>query len=82
MTIKCAVVGQSNTLTLNGFFKALNETENVEIVRTARLGASPSVIGPYYIDDDFFNGCDYCIIDFCVVDMTAISYKKADLLVY
>ena len=68
----CGIIGQSNSIMRNGFFNKLRERNCIEISKSARLGASPSVIGPYLTDDVFFDGLDFCIIDLCVVDFAAI----------
>lgn len=71
MTVKCAVLGQSNSLTKAGYLSFLSAHPHIEIVRSAGLGASPSVIAPFFVDDEFFRGCEFCVIDLSVVDVPA-----------
>lgn len=71
MTVRCAVLGQSNSLAKSGYLGFLSAHPHVEIVRSAGLGASPSVIAPFFVDDGFFRDCDFCVIDLSVVDVPA-----------
>jgi hypothetical protein len=47
-------------------------------MRSACLGASPSVIGPYFLRDGFFADADYCLIDTCVVDFSVLQNETTD----
>ncbi len=69
----CSVIGQSNSIIRNGYFETAVANRYFEVGASARLGASPSVLGPYSVTGSFFNGSDFCIIDLCVVDSSALG---------
>lgn len=65
----------------DGFLWHLRKHPDISLKSTGLLGACPSALGPYCISSDqFFQGCDYCLIDLCVIDLTVINLKAADLL--
>ncbi|MBB4198746.1 hypothetical protein CCR94_08730 [Rhodoblastus sphagnicola] len=72
-------LGQSNSILHAGFLNKIKERKAARFLRSALVGASPSVIGPYYMDDGFFDGADYCLIDTCVVDLTVQKNNSTDL---
>ncbi len=79
MELRCAILGQSNSIKRDGFLYAVLNDPGIIVTRLGRLGASPSVIGPYFADDDFFATSDFCIIDLCVVDHSALAWSALDL---
>jgi hypothetical protein len=72
-------LGQSNSILRTGFLNAIKERGLARFLRSAMIGASPSVIGPYFMDDVFFEGADYCLVDTCVVDFSVLTNNTADL---
>ncbi len=73
MIVSCAVVGQSNSIIRDGFVDLLRRRGTVSIERMGRIGASPSILAPFFMSDEFLSGCDYCLLDFCVVDAAGIE---------
>jgi hypothetical protein len=65
---RCSVIGQSNTIYQAGWFGRLARSGAISVAGTARLGASPSVIGPYFGVDGAIFDADYVLIDTCVID--------------
>ena len=62
-----------------GYASFLSSSGEVSILRTACLGASPSVIAPFFVDDNFFIGCEFCIIDLSVIDQVSTSWLAYDM---
>src|ERR1700733_5592678 len=82
MTITCVIIGQSNSISKDGYAAFLENTPGIKVARKAVLGASPSVMAPMLVRDKFFDGASYCIIDFAVVDAAAagkMSYTYFDM---
>jgi hypothetical protein len=74
MSTKIAVLGQSNSILGAGFFnKFLERHQPIEVVAAGRVGASPSIIGPYFARHSFFRGAEYCIVDMCAIDFSLVS---------
>lgn len=72
--MKYAVIGQSNTLVKGNFVEHLRRFPQHQAVSVKRLGASYSIILPYFAaDPSFFNGAQFCIIDTCVVDSGMVA---------
>ena len=69
----CAVVGQSNSIIQGGFVDQLRRAGSLSFERMGRIGASPSILAPFFMTDEFLRGCDYCLLDFCVVDAAGID---------
>ncbi|MGI4810459.1 MAG: hypothetical protein ACRYF2_20410, partial [Janthinobacterium lividum] len=73
MSVSCAVVGQSNSIIRGGFIDQLRRMGSVSIERMGRIGASPSILAPFFMTEGFLAPCDYCLLDFCVVDAAGIE---------
>jgi hypothetical protein len=74
MSVKVAVLGQSNSILKDGFFnKFLDKHQPIEVTAMGRIGASPSLLGPYFANESFFRGSEFCIIDMCVIDFSLLS---------
>lgn len=69
----CAVVGQSNSIIQGGFVDRLRRMGGVSVERMGRIGASPSILAPFFMTEAFLSGCAYCVLDFCVVDAAGIE---------
>ena len=46
---------------------------SVSVERMGRIGASPSILAPFFMTEGFLAGCEYCLLDFCVVDAAGIE---------
>jgi hypothetical protein len=68
MSHRVAIIGQSNSILLHGYATQLGRHAEVEIGHMGRLGASPSILLPFFGTPDFFAGHDFCIIDTAVMD--------------
>lgn len=79
MKIRCSVLGQSNSILNDGYFDYFAKHPSIEITRHGRLGASPSLLAPYFCEDAFFKDAEYCIIDLCVVDQVMNWAQAVDL---
>lgn len=73
MSVSCAVVGQSNSIIQGGFVDRLRRMGTVSLERMGRIGASPSILAPFFMTEGFLSACDYCLLDFCVVDAVGIE---------
>ncbi|WP_439922987.1 hypothetical protein [Nitrobacter sp. JJSN] len=74
MSTKVALLGQSNSILKDGFFnKFLEKHQPIEVTAMGRIGASPSLLGPYFAKESFFGGSEFCIIDMCVIDFSLLS---------
>ena len=73
MSVSCAVVGQSNSIIQGGFVDLLRRMGSVRFERLGRIGASPSILAPFFMTEGFLAGCEYCLLDFCVVDAAGIE---------
>ncbi|WP_338690353.1 hypothetical protein V5279_28775 [Bradyrhizobium sp. 26S5] len=74
MTTRIAILGQSNSILKEGFFnKFLDRHQPVEVVSMGRVGASPSLLGPYFAGRSFFRNAEFCIIDMCAIDYSLLS---------
>lgn len=74
MTTRTAILGQSNSVLKEGFFnKFLERHQPIEMVSMGRIGASASLIGPYFAGPSFFRNAEFCIVDMCVVDYSLLS---------
>ncbi len=67
---KCIVIGQSNSIIQDGFVDHLKNSGKVELIKMARIGASPSLICPYFIREGFFQKSKFAIFDLMVIDQT------------
>jgi hypothetical protein len=72
------VIGQSNSMANSSFVENIASREGVALKSPVRLGASPSIIGPYFVTDGFFAGIDFCLLDLCVVDRFALINKSVN----
>lgn len=79
MKIRCSVLGQSNSILTEGYFDYFSKHPSIEITKNGRLGASPSLLAPYFCEDSFFLDADYCIIDLCVIDQVMNWAHAVDL---
>ena len=78
--VRCAAIGTSNSIMEGCFLWHLMKQPDVSLISAGLLGASPSAIGPFFaLSDEFFQNCDYCLIDLCVIDLTVVDLKSADL---
>jgi hypothetical protein len=68
MAHRVAVIGQSNSILRNGFVAHLMQRPGIEIGHMGRIGASPSVILPFYAAPEWLAGHDFCILDVGVMD--------------
>jgi hypothetical protein len=68
MNKRVAVIGQSNAILGHGFVHQLGRQPGVELGNMARLGASPSILLPFFATRDFFAGHDLAIFDIAIVD--------------
>jgi hypothetical protein len=68
MDSRIAVIGQSNSIISTGFVHQLARLGGIEIGNMARLGASPSILLPFFGDDSFFEGHEFAIFDLAIVD--------------
>jgi hypothetical protein len=74
MSVKIAILGQSNSILKDGFFnKFLDKHQPIEVTARGRVGASPSLLGPYFAKESFFRGAAFCIIDMCVIDFSLLA---------
>lgn len=68
MKPRIAVIGQSNAILSTGFVHKLAAIEGLEIGNMARLGASPSILLPFFATPTFFAGHDFAIFDLAIID--------------
>lgn len=68
MAHRVAVIGQSNSILRNGFVAHLMQRPEIEIGHMGRIGASPSVILPFYAAPEWLAGHDFCILDVGIMD--------------
>lgn len=74
MTTRIAILGQSNSILKEGFFnKFLDRHQPIEVVSMGRVGASPSLLGPYFAGSSFFRNAEFCIVDMCAIDFSLLS---------
>ncbi|WP_157817281.1 hypothetical protein [Bradyrhizobium sp. SK17] len=72
--MRIAILGQSNSILKEGFFnKFLDRHQPIDVVSTGRVGASPSLLGPYFADRAFFRNAEFCIVDMCAIDFSLLS---------
>jgi hypothetical protein len=55
-----------------GYFSQLLSMGNIKMTGSCRLGASPSVIGPYFLNSTMLHSANFCIIDCCIMDYTLL----------
>lgn len=65
----CSIIGQSNSIYSAGYCGVLLRTGGIKLAGSGRLGASPSVIGPFFAADGALFDAEYVVIDCCVIDM-------------
>ena len=79
MSLSISILGQSNSILKAGFFqKCLDADVTIEVTSSGRIGASPSLLGPYFAQGDFFKGSEFCIVDTCVIDFSLLSANAID----
>lgn len=79
MSLSISILGQSNSILKAGFFqKFLDADDTIEVTSAGRIGASPSLLGPYFAQGDFFKGSEFCIVDTCVIDFSLLSANAID----
>ena len=76
--VNFCVVGQSNSIMADGFVAQVRRQSNHNMKASGRIGASPSVLGPFFLTDEFVSGCQFCLIDVCVVDAEAMHNGAID----
>ncbi|GKQ49704.1 hypothetical protein [Bradyrhizobium sp. Ce-3] len=79
MSMSISILGQSNSILKAGFFqKFLDADDTITVKSAGRIGASPSLLGPYFAQGDFFQGSEFCIVDPCVIDFSLLSANAID----
>lgn len=78
MRSKTAIIGQSNAILSNGFVHHLAQTEGIEIGNMGRLGASPSILLPYFASRSFFAGHAFAIFDLAISDQGFLWSQAID----
>ena len=79
MSLSISILGQSNSILKAGFFqKFLDADDTIAVKSSGRIGASPSLLGPYFAQGDFFQGAEFCIVDTCVIDFSLLSANAID----
>ncbi|MCC8977449.1 hypothetical protein [Bradyrhizobium acaciae] len=79
MSLNISILGQSNSILKAGFFqKFLDADDAIAVKSSGRIGASPSLLGPYFAQGDFFQGSEFCIVDTCVIDFSLLSANAID----
>lgn len=73
-----AVIGQSNAILSGGFVHHLAAHPDVTIGAMGRLGASPSILLPYFATPDFFEGQDFAIFDLAISDQGFLWAQAID----
>lgn len=68
MTHRLAIIGQSNSIRSRGFVHQLSRMPDIEIGHLGRIGASPSILLPFFAGDVFLRDHDFLVIDVAVVD--------------
>lgn len=81
MRMKYSVIGASNTLVRDNFIDQMREKfPQHEQVSLGRVGASTSVILPFFATDPaFFSGSQFCVVDVCVIDSGGYAKGVYDL---
>lgn len=79
--MKYSVIGQSNTLVKGNFVDQLREKfPQHEPMTLGRVGASTSVIIPFFAADKLFlSGSKFCVIDVCVIDAGMVAGGQLDI---
>jgi hypothetical protein len=78
MAYRVAVIGQSNSILQHGFVAHLMRRPEIEIGHMGRIGASPSVILPFYAAPEWLAGHDVCILDVGVMDYIFLGEGAID----
>ncbi|WP_404713053.1 hypothetical protein [Sphingomonas sp. MMS24-J13] len=73
-----AVIGQSNSILQNGFVAHLKQRPEIEIGHMGRIGASPSVLLPFYAAPEWLAGHDVCILDVAIMDHIFLGAEAID----
>jgi hypothetical protein len=79
MPYRVAIIGQSNSIMRTGFVAHLMQRPEIEIGHMGRIGASPSVILPFYAGVEWLAGHDVCILDIAVMDQVFLWSGAIDL---
>lgn len=78
MPHRVAIIGQSNAILQTGFVAHLMQRPEIEIGHMGRLGATPSVLLPFYAGAEWLAGHDVCIIDVAVMDQVFLWADAID----
>lgn len=79
MSYRVAVIGQSNSILQTGYVAHLMRRPEIELGHMGRIGASPSVILPFYAAPEWIAGHDVCILDIAVMDHVFLWSEAIDL---
>jgi hypothetical protein len=78
MPYRVAIIGQSNSILSTGFVAHLMQRPEIEIGHMGRIGASPSVILPFYAGVEWLKGHDVCILDVAIMDQVFLWSEAID----
>jgi hypothetical protein len=79
MPHRIAIIGQSNSILQTGFVAHLMQRPEIEIGHMGRIGASPSVILPFFAAPEWLAGHDVCILDIAIMDHVFFWSEAIDL---
>ena len=66
--IRCAVVGQSNSILSYGYAAHLTAMPDIDVASVGRVGMSSALLGPFFVQPGFCAGLDFCLIDLAMFE--------------